>query len=334
MSLIAGLHLLERFYLISDTRVTSESNKSDLVIIKDNLIKAFNFNDRISAVAAGQALPASYLLNKLKERINASSAISDLKKIVNSNLKSIISDYVNITGHHSGKVAFIIAGFDFDKNKKVEASLLGNAMSAMVKASGEGKAVQQTIDTRLIKALHNIGGKGKGDYVEVKGIFQSQMFTITLDVRTAEWELKDIQCYEYAIFHPDQSIKTVSVPEELLSILEFRERLNKSVEDRLYEEAESLINFARRATTKYEFWTVGGHIFILLQTPDGNLFPTGDFGKIKEGRVVKEGSFFVEDGKMMYQLGADEAREYRHLEDISKNYLQDKSQAYLQELIL
>lgn len=328
-----GLHLLERFYLVSDTRVTRET-ESGLVVFEDNLIKTFHFNKRIDALAAGQALPASYILNRLKEKVSEDSTISDLKAVINAELKSLISDYVNTTSYHSGRVALIFAGFDDQKNKKIEASILGNTMSAMVRAAGEGIQVNQSVDSRLTKALANIGGKGKGDYIEVKDVFQSKMFTVTLNVRTAEWELGDVECYQYAIFYPDQSIKTVQVPPELLSALEFRNRSKTSLNDQLYEEAEILINFVKRTTSQYEFWTVGGHIFVLLLTPSGNKFPTGDFGKVKEGQIVKAGSFFVRDGKLMYQFEDGKVGQYRHLESISKKFLKDRDKTYLADLIL
>ena len=126
---------------------------------------------------------------------------------------------------------------------------------------------------------------------------------------------------------------TKLIAEELLSLLEFRERGKKTIEDQLYEEAENLINFVQRTTRQYEFWTVGGHILILLQTPNGNLFPTGDFAKIKEGKIVKAGSFFVDNGKLMYKLGDGTVGEYRHLESISKDYSKKKTEI-LSELIL
>lgn len=335
MTLIVGFHLLERFYLVSDTRVTSQNNQIDLAIIKDNLIKAFNFNQRISAIAAGQVLPASFILNELKSRLDNESTIFDLKEIIKSELRGIISKYVNTTNCHTGRVAYIIAGYGKEKTKKkIEASLLGNAMSAHVAATGEGVQVNQSIDNRLIKALVHIGGKGKGDYIDVDEVYTSEMFSITLNVRTAEWELKYIECYQYAIFHPDQNIKTVNVPADLLSFLEFRHREQGQAASHLYEEAEMLINFVRRTTRKYGFLTVGGHIFILLQTPLGNLFPTGDFARIKQGKLVKAGRFFVDKGKLMYQLEDGVFGIYRHIESISKQYLKNKDTSQLEELIL
>lgn len=334
MSLIMGIHLLERFYLVSDTRVTSASNKSDLTIIRDNLIKAFHFNTKISAVAAGQALPASYILNKLKEKTGESTTISQLRNIINSNLRTIINDYVNTTGHHSGRVFLILAGFNLEKDKKVEASLLGNAMSAMIIARGEGITVNQSIDNRLIKSFNSIAGKGKGDYIEVKDVYKSEMFTISIDIRTAVWELKNVDCFEYAIFHPDQSLKTVSLPPDLLSLLEFRERPQVIGEDQLYEEAEILMSFVKKVTAKYEFWTVGGNIFVLIQIPDGKIFPTGEFSQVRDGKLVKAGSFYIENEKFMYKQTDGTIGEYRHLESISKNYIKTNSKADLGQLII
>lgn len=322
MTLILGVHLLERFYLVSDTRVTSERNDGK-VVLKDNLIKDFVFNNKISAVTAGKALPASFILNRLRLRINKNSGISELKEVINTNLRSIISDFVNETGFDTGKVVFIIGGFDDEKGKYIEVSSLGNAMSSMVIAQGEVVNVNQSIDSRLLIAMSGIGGKKKGDHIFVKDIKKSEMFTVKLNIQTAEWKMEEVDCYNYVVFNPDKELKTVEMPEELMSILDFRERSGQRLEDQLYDEAELLINFVKTSITKHDFLEVGGHIFVSLQTPETNMFPTGDFAKVRDGNTVNAGSLSVEDGKIVYELEDGAVGKYRQIGTFLDEYYQE-----------
>jgi len=298
------------------------------------LIKDFIFNNKISAVAAGKALPASFILNRLKLRINENSSISEFKEIIKTNIRSIISEYVNETGFDTGKVMFIIGGFDDEKGKYIEVSSLGNAMSSMVVAQGEGVNVNQSIDSRLLIAMSKIGGKKKGDHIIVGDVQKSEMFTINLNIRTAEWKMEEVDCYNYVVFNPDKELKTVEVPGELLSALEFRERSKQSIEDQLYDESELLINFVKRSIKKHGFWEVGGHIFVSIQTPKTNAFPTGDFGMIKDGKVVKAGSFYVEEGKIMYELEDGIVGEYRQISTVIDEYYRDTNKSNTGSLFL
>lgn len=331
MSLILGVHLLEKIYLVSDTRLSYVYRDET----QDNLIKAFVFNKRVSAIAAGRALASSYILNKLKLLTNEKTTIAELKKLISSQLKSLISDYVNTTGYDSGQVALIFGGFNLTKRKRIEASLLGKAMSAMVVAYGRGNTVNQSIDKRLKRSLGQLGGKGKGDYIVVDGVQDAELFSVTFDIKTANVsDIQKAECYEYLIYHPEQDMKTIELPPEITSILEFRERSGKTGEQILYEDAEILMNFVRRVIRENNFRTVGGHIFPLLQTPHQAIFPTGDLARFENGRLVKAGSFYAEKGEIMYKLENGESGKYRHLEEISKKYLKEESKTEYSEMLI
>ncbi len=319
MSLILGLHLLERIYLISDTRVSYSDGRPP----KDDLVKVFRLNHSISAVAAGMAYTASFVLNKLRENINEQTTINELNELLKSKLREFVSDYANVTGNHSGNVALIIGGFNQTKGKKIEASRLGNAMSAMV-ISAQGRQVNQGIDKRLLNSFGQLSGKGKGDYITVNDVRTAELLSVTFDVRTATTsDIKLTECYDYIIFHPNQTIRHVQIPHEIISLLEFRGRTGKSIEDILYEDAELLINLVRRILRENSFPSVGGHIYPLLQLPEVACFPTGDIVTINNGQIVRLGSFHVEDDAQMYELEDGARGRYRHLEDLTKKYMND-----------
>jgi hypothetical protein len=331
MSLILGVHLLEKIYLVSDTRLSYIYRDET----QDDLIKVFVFNKRVSAIAAGRALASSYILNKLKQLTNEKTTVAELKKLINTKLRLLISDYVNTTGYDSGQVALIVGGFNLKKEKRIEASLLGKAMSAMVIAYGRGNTVNQSIDKRLKSSLGQLGGKGKGDYIIVDGIQDAELFSVTFDIKSANVsDIQKAECYEYLIYHPEQDIKTIELPSEITSILEFRERSGKTNEEILYEDAEILTNFVRRVIRENNFRTVGGHIFPLLQTPHQAIFPTGDLARFKNGRLVKAGSFYVKERKIMYKLEGGESGEYRYLGEMSKEYLKEKGEVKYSEMLI
>jgi hypothetical protein len=331
MSIILGIHLLERVYLVSDTRVSYTDSDE----IKDDLIKAFVFNKRVSAIAAGRALASSFILNKLKLLTSEQTTISEFKRLINDRLRPLISDYVNTTGYHSGQVALIFGGFNFGNKKKIEASLLGNAMSAMVVKAGERRTVNQSIDKRLKNSLGQLGGKGRGDYIVVDGVQEAELFSVTFDIGTANISsVQEAECYEYLVYHPQQNIRTIQLPPEITSILEFRERSGQTTEQIHYENAEILINFVRRVVRENNFKTVGGHIFPLLQTPHQAIFPAGDLARFESGCLVKAGRFDVEEGKVMYKLESGESGEYRFLGDMAKKYLKKEGETEYSEMLI
>lgn len=321
MSLILGLHLLERIYLVSDTRLSYLDGKEP----EDNFIKVFKLNNSISAVAAGSAHPASFILNRLREGINEKSTISDLNTLIKLKLIGFINDYVNTTGNHSGNVALVIGGFNHEKGKRIEASRLGKAMSTMV-IPAQGKQVNQSFDKRLIESFVQLSGKGKGDYITVHNVRTADLLSVTFDVRTATIsDVKSTECYDYIIFHPNQTIKQVQIPDEIVSLLEFRDRAGKSIENILYEEAEILINCVRRILRENNFSSVGGHIYPLLQLPELASFPTGDIATINDGQIVRLGSFYVEEGVQMYELENGTRGRYRHLEELTRKYARESN---------
>jgi hypothetical protein len=61
MSLVTGIHLLRKLYLVSDTSVTYQRN-SGLIEIRDDLIKMFVLNKRLGAVAAGHLSLAAFII--------------------------------------------------------------------------------------------------------------------------------------------------------------------------------------------------------------------------------------------------------------------------------
>jgi len=319
MSMILGVHLLERLYLVSDTRLTESQLPDGSGIYSDDFLKFFPFNERIGVVAAGSAFGASYILNKLAKKVSKLTSIDELTQLINENLVKHISDFVNETGKY-GEVAFIIGGFNpHQLTKSIDVAKLGEAMSGQLVAAGDGSMMNQSIDSRLIDVMPRLPGKGKGDRIEIENVQESKMYSVVINIQTAQFKIKEIDTYEYVIFHPEQGTKTVSLPREVLSALEFRAR-SKDWQNDLYEESETLVNFFRKIVREEGLATVGGHIFPVLQRPETNMYPTGNFGrKDKNGVIIDEGGIFASNGQVTYEYKDGKKGVFRSLtEYVSK----------------
>lgn len=322
MSLILGIHLTRKIYLVFDTRATTRY-KDGRCEHNDDLIKVFLINKRISALVAGDAAPASFILGELKKRADEQSSMENFKEIINKELKKIISKYVNRTGKY-GNIALIIAGFNPGKRKKIESSALGEAMSAKLVARGDGSMARQAIDKTIINALSSAmsrqGILQKGMCVELD-VPDTEMIALEINIRLCSYTLKPIDCYKYIIYHPGQPVITVDAPPELISILDFGERQSTNWQDIVYEDATRLMNLVNRAIRKYKFDTVGGHILTALVTLNGYFIPLGDLGRIKDGKVVKAGSIYAKNGDLSYRLEDGKSGKYRHIESLGDTNL-------------
>jgi hypothetical protein len=308
MTLIMGVHLLRKLYLVSDTRVTME--RADGVLeYKDDFIKTFVLNKRISAVAAGSVQLASFILLRLKERIRVDSYAVDLKRLITTDLEGFIRRYVSVTGRDVARAAVIFAGFNRKNKKRVIMTRLGDAMSGQLRATGEGATSIQAVDPAIQQALKRVfrrHGRLSGDrYIKIKNVPESAMFTLSVSIRRDDIDIqvKDVECYDYAIFHPNQTAVTVQLPLDLICRLDFAP-IQGPADRFLYRDAEALIAFVLTTVREKAFSAVGGHIFVWLQTIDGCAFPTGELGQVQDGKLVSIGKIFVResDGAICYRL--------------------------------
>lgn len=304
MTLILGVNLLDKLYLVSDTRETTNPGEESEAYL-DDLSKYFYFNKQCCCVAAGKTLAASYFLNRLYPYILPDDGIDKLELLINSEGKQIISDYVDATKKHSGKVALIIAGFNPGKiGKSFTAARIGNALSGELVEAGEGSRADQSVDKRITDAILDKVSKDrfeKDDRAEVK-TFNSRMLSVVIDIRTNRFEIKNIECYDYVTFYPSKGgTVSIKLPDSLISYLEFRKRDDPYSDAVLYQDWQKLMSFVNNQVIMNGLATVGGHLFPVLQTIIGSYFPTGDLATIKNGRIVQTGSFFVDErGRLAY----------------------------------
>lgn len=320
MSLILGIHLLRKLYLVSDTRVTTikVDGKNEY---SDNFLKFMPINKNVSAVSAGNVLPAAYIITELRSKMNPQTTITEFKDILQKNLGNLLNNYVK-RQDRDGLVAFIFAGFNPDKKKKIETSRLGNTMSAPLVQRGDGSMMNQSIDraitNALVKAMNEKGYLPQGTEIEVD-VPDSEMFSLEIDIKKGKYNYKQVECYDYAIFHPGYWIETIELPIELRSSLEFRTRNQSSDEGFLYEDASILMNFVAKSSKNRGFASVGGQVITFLQTPHGAIFPTGDIATIRNGQIVPVGGIYSKEGKICYKLEDGTTGAYTTLLDTIKS---------------
>ncbi len=325
MSLILGVHFAKKLFLISDTRATIEYS-DERKEFRDDLLKVFNINRRITALAAGKAAPAAFILKRLAKIVGEKGSLDDVKKTIESQLKTIITEYVNTTGKY-GDVALIIAGYNPQKFKQIESSSLGVAMSADLKTNGN-RGLPQSIDNdiknSLMKAILKKGTLNQGDIVQLENTIDSGIISVRIDVRNNKFSLEEAACYKSVIFHPKQGLITIDVPPELISQIEFGYKDSTDWQDILYHDAEKLMSYVNKQMVNYKFDSVGGNIFIGLATPDDYFcFPTGDIGEIRDGKVVITGSIYVDENReICYKLEDGTSGKYRFLKDLDDSGLE------------
>jgi hypothetical protein len=315
-----GVHLLDKLYLISDTRETINQGGEDERYL-DDLSKYYYFNKQCSCIAAGNTTAASYLLTRLSTHIMPEDGIDKLEFILKSEGEHIISDYVNFTKHHGGQIALIIAGFNPGKiGKSFSAASIGNAMSGALVEAGDGSMMEQSIDPRITEAIMNkaISGRFQGsDMVEVK-TYNSRMISVKIDIKSNNFTIKDVECYQSVTFYPnrDGNIQ-IKLPDSIISYLEFRRRDNPFADDVLYEDCQKLMSFVNDQVTTKILPTVGGHYFPIIQTVLGTVFPTGNLGTIRNGILVYLGSVYVSsEGKLSYTYSNGKEGVFRQLKNI------------------
>lgn len=327
MSLILGVHLSKKLYLISDTRVTT-NKPSGLFECKDDLLKCFYFNKRISSVAAGSAEQAYFILSELKKLTNKNTTITELEKLIENNLAEIIKAYVNEKGKYT-QSAFIFAGFDNHKGKEMNSSKLGSILSAPF-IGKDGLSMNQHIDKEitdtLAKEIELRNGLSKDEMITVN-FPSSRMFTVRVNSgpnANVFYKKNEVECYDYAIFSPKtgnlkNDFEKIVISNELLSNIEFPTQTIKTGEKVIYSDSNTLISFVSKQIRKNGFSTVGGQIFTLLVTQEGSVFPTGPLAKIENGKVVKIGGIFVKDDKITYELENGAKGVYRNLANINNS---------------
>ncbi|MEI8103735.1 MAG: hypothetical protein WCG84_02405 [Candidatus Moraniibacteriota bacterium] len=271
MSLVFGLCLSKKIYLVSDSRLSNEDGS-----FRDDFAKWLNLNAHLSVVVAGSAHQACWLLRKIRQETKEDWLFADLEGYLQKNIHNLSDQYYAETGRISNRVGMIFGGFDKDKKLTVDAVRLGEIMSSPVRDAGEGVRVMQTVDLQIREALarkmleYMAKGKnvGSGDIIEIDSP-KPRLIAITIKAtnKGSEVIFDNAECYDFLVFNPKYKTKKIVLPDLLFGKLDYRDKSQKTEESTLYQDQGYILTYVYRLLKERGWPTVGGQIIPLVMTP-------------------------------------------------------------------
>lgn len=322
MTVVLGVNLPRKVYLFSDTRLTKE-NGDGSKIFTDDLLKFDVLNENAALVAAGDLRPAQYAVIELKKLLKPTSSADYVRMVLEENIQKIMTRYVNETGRHSGTFGFIIGGYNPHRPLKVDAARLGEVMSANIKSRVEGSRMEYEMDMRIItplmkkiESLEKLGRKAeKGTNITYNDIAESKVFGFKHDVRTNTFSIKEAGVYDHIIFQPKSDIfEAITIPDELMSKLEFREK-GEGKKEALLLDTTTYMGEIMKYTSKGQFPTVGGNIFPVLIIPGAAIVQDMELKAFTPRGIEVVGAIHVDESGLYYTLRNGETGKYTLLRD-------------------
>jgi len=331
MSLIFGLCLPRKIYLVSDSRLTSSDGS-----YKDDFSKWLDLNPRLAVIVANSAHQASWILHKIIKDIRPTTGwewdFTDLEGYLRTNLQTYATEYYATTGLLSNSANFIFGGFERKRKLVVNAGRLGEAMAAPVKAAGEGVSVNQTADMTIINAFSEIinNAAKKGEEVPGKTMFAVDLprprvlaVSISAGKSGTEVNFENAKCYDGIVFNPNFKTERVELPTQLIGNLEYRDKSGEQGEATIYQDCARIISYTNDLVKQRGWTTVGGNILPLLILENASGFATGKLGTFNSDGTIVYGGLTQVDGKPYYYDESGKEQPYRfiyeYLDDTSKN---------------
>lgn len=320
MSLIFGLCLPRKIYLVSDSRLSSTDGS-----YTDDFSKWLDLNPRLGVVVANSAYMASWLLKKIiadiRPTVGWEWGFTELEVYLRSNLEKYGHQFYAETGLVSDSVSMIFGGFEKDKKLVLESGRLGDVMSAPVKAAGEGVGVSQNVDMTIINAFSGVLNRAdtKGETISNGTEFEVDLpkpRVLAVTIRPTNQgvcvEFEDAVPYDGLVFNPNFRTERIKLPAELVGQLEYRDRTGENGDDGwVYAENIEIIRYVKQLTAEKKWDTVGGTILPLLITPDSSGFATGEYVYKSPEGVETHGGMTEIDGKPYYYDEKGNIKPYR-----------------------
>ena len=309
MSLIFGLCLPRKIYLVSDSRLTSSDGS-----YTDDFSKWLDLNPRLAVVVANSAYQASWILKKIIGDIRPTAGwdwgFTELEAYLRANLEKYGNEFYSETGLIADSVSMIFGGFEKDKKLILESARMGEVMSMPVRAAGEGVSVHQNVDMTIINAFSTVLNEAaaKGQEVSSGTEFEVDLakprvlaVTIRPTPQGAKVEYEDALPYDGIVFNPNFRTERVKLPAELIGQLEYRDRTGENGDDGwIYAENAEIIKYVKRLIQEKNWDTVGGTILPLLVIENGSGFATGEYINQTPDGTMTHGGLTQIDGKPHY----------------------------------
>ncbi len=338
MSLIFGIALPRRIYLVSDTRVTAADGSTE-----DDFAKWVDINPRLATVVAGNAHLASWMLRKIipDVRINKKGwewHFGQFENYLKDYLYAYALDYFEAYPALDRSACFIFAGFDPTKKLRIEAMHLGEAMGSPVQAAGEGVMVDQTVDMTVMNAFMPMlqAATENGEPVGANAYFDVDLprpvviaVTVGYDEENNRPQIKFeyAECLDGIAFNPNYEVERAKLPSLLVGNLEYRNK-SDDWESELYTDYGLINTYVHRMLREKSWPSVGGEILPIYVTEQMCGFATGEYvRKTEDGKLVK-GGVIEQGGKMHYRDKDDKLKPYKYIYEYL-DLFEDESEAKL-----
>jgi hypothetical protein len=326
MSLIYGICLPRKIYLVSDSRLTiKKADGNDEY--SDDFGKWVDINPRLGVIVANSAYQASWMLRKIvpdvKEK-GMSWDFSELEKYLKASLPKLAKDFYGQTHRLEDSVGFIFGGFENNKKLQIDADRMIDAMAAPVMEQGEGVSVSQTIDKEVVSAFSEVLNKAAKLGAEVSNgtlfnvdLPRPRVLAVTIRATNQGPEViyEDAKCYDGIAFNPQHKTERVELPPGLIGNLEHRDKSNEKDEESFYEDSRHILLYTDSLIDDKGWPTVGGEVVPLCIMPDSSGIATGVYLRIKNGEQYKGGIGTDKDGKVYYYDKAGFMKPYRFIYD-------------------
>jgi hypothetical protein len=326
MTVVLGVNLPRKVYLFSDTRLTTEK-RDGTKTFSDDLLKFDVLNENAALIAAGDFMPAQYVVLELKKLLKPTSSVDYVRMKLEENIQEIMTRYVNETGKHSGRFGFIIGGYNPHRQLKIDAGRLGQVMSANLVSRGEGSHMDYEMDMRivtpLVKKIESLGKLGrkaeKGTNITYSDIAESKVFGFKHDIRTNTFEIKEAGIYDHIIFQPKSDVfESITIPDELISKLEFREK-GEGRKEALLLDTTTYMGEIMKYTSNGQFPTVGGNIFPILLVPGSAIIQDMELLSFTPNGAEIIGAIRIDESGFYYTLKNGKTGKYTMLKDYQQS---------------
>lgn len=261
MSLIFGINLSDKIYLIADTRASKVDSSGKILYVKDNVMKIQQLTNDYAVVCGGDVHLIKYIISNLKKSSILKSPVSDFKK----NIKSWIGDQVNsylYKGFPYKKACFIFATLDRTKNKIIDGP-------KYIKMSGDFQnknKSQMSMKDVVLKGIKDI--KNQNNSKPELPTYSTDLFSVSTDAKNMYLEIKEADWGEYIVFGPNNFDKD-KIPATLFGQLEFEAPNNW--ENTSIRDVSLLTAFVKDMENSQKLLTVGGSVtsFIIGQETNG-----------------------------------------------------------------
>lgn len=333
MSLIFGICLPRKIYLVSDSRLTTLHEDGSRTF-SDDFGKWVDINPRLGVVTANSAYQASWILRKIIPEIKKRGMVwdfTDLNHYLKENLKEVAKNFYSETHRLEESASFIFGGFEKTKKLQIEAARLGEAMSAPVVAAGEGNPVEQSVDMDIINAFSLVLNRAAAEGREVPGdtLFDVNLpkprvlaVTVRATNKGVKVKYEDAMCYDGLVLNPNFKTERIKLPGDLIGQLEYRDKSSETDQTTIYEDYKHIILYVDRLIDEKQWHTVGGEILPLLILPDSSGVATGNYVRVKNGERYIGGIGTNDKGEVHYYDKQGKMIPFRFI----YNYLDEKIQ--------